>query len=319
MKNSNLISKNPIKIENKEWLALAAISAFVLVKVLISIYGNLADFQDSDFPANVFPLESASGIAFEILLTFLAAGCLCLTYLTCAELFGKSPGFFSVLLAIGTLTFFEQSSALPTELFSVFFALAAVYFFVKKRLTFSSATAFAALFFNPLCFLLIPLFVTILFLRRELVKNYLKICLPFVFLLFLALAFGFKLPNVMESFSLERTLSYFPELISQNLFYAFLPIGFFFLLKDLKKDKKSFLLIGYFAIELVISSFKPSGLMNLILPSAIISGYGFYRTLLTRTGTSWKGTLIILIIAVMAVLTLINLASEMLGVLSKRF
>ena len=320
MKTSNFLDKNLIKIKNKEWVAFTAISAFVLVKILIALYGNPANFQDSDFSTTLFiPAPVSSSLVLEIFLILVSAGCLSLTYLTCAELFGKSPGFFSVLLAIGTLTFFERSSILLTDILSIFFALAAVYFFVKNRLTLSSAMVLATLFFNILYVLLMPLFISALFLRRAFLKSYLKVYLPFIFVLFLTLVSKIKLPDIMQNFDPGKVLLYFPELLGQNLFYAFFPISFFFLLKDFKKDKKPLILIGYLTIELALSSFRPSGLINLILPSAAISGYGFYRTLLTKTGTSWKGVLIILIIAVMAVLTLINLTSETLELVSKRF
>ena len=284
--------KNPAKIENKEWLAFAAIHAFLLIKGLAAIYG-------SHEKTHSFPLE--------ILLITAATGCISLAYLISKEKFGHAPGLFAAAISAWTFIFLEPLSSHPAEIISISLALTSAYFFIKEFPAASSITAFAASVFNPLNALLIPLFAGTILLRKENTEKYLKTCLPFALLLIIALSF--KTPLLLERFQPEsfRDIS---GILSRNLFHAFLPLGLFFVLKDLKKIKKGMIAAGLLGIASSSVLFQQASLASIIIPSGTISGYGLYRILITKTGTSWKGRLIILAVGTMAAATLIKIFAE---------
>lgn len=280
----------------------------------------------------------------EMLVIAFAAGSIFLTYLTAKKIFNESVGLMAGLLVAGTSVFFQQSSLFLTEIPSTFFAMMAVYMLAKDRLAMGSAFAFAAAMFKFPHFLMLPAILILPALRLYLNRNFsrsfrdaLKLGVPYAALglLFLAgnyFAYGNGPGDIeasLEPLRLAMThqsnlvhavqgaagnLLFYPsELMKQNIFYAFLPLGLIFFAREKLRDPRLAVLAGYLIIYLSYFTYitnKQERFALLFLPAAaIFSAYGFYRLLITRKGTSATGILLTIIILAMGVFAAFNVIS----------
>lgn len=69
----------------------------------------------------------------EILILAFSAGLMIMTYLIACELFNRKTGLVSVFLIAFTPVFFKFSSLVMTGIPSTFFALSAIYFYIRKK------------------------------------------------------------------------------------------------------------------------------------------------------------------------------------------
>ena len=280
----------------------------------------------------------------EILVIAFAAGSVFLTYLTAKEIFNESVGLMAALLVAGTSVFFQQSSLFLTEIPSTFFAMMAIYMLAKDRLALGSAFAFAAAMFKFPHFLMLPALFILPAFRFYLGRNFsrsfkdiLKLGFPYAAagLLFLAgnyFAYSsgpVDLEAAFEPLSLAMVhqsnaahavegaagnLLFYPiELVKQNVFYAFLPLGLIFFARERFSDPRLAVLAGYLILYLSYLTYitnKQERFALLFLPvAAIFSAYGFYRILIARRGTSAAGILLTALILAMGVFAAVNVIS----------
>ena len=140
--------------------------------------------------------------ASGFIIFFFAGGSLVLTYLLAKDLFNKRVAIIAIVLTYITPFFFLFSNRVLTGIPAMFFCLAAVYSFTKKRLALSALFCFLAFFFRyPAGIILIAIgiliFITYYYENstRKIIKNLkknprpiLEFCLTFLFLFLIFLS-----------------------------------------------------------------------------------------------------------------------------------
>ena len=133
-------------------------------------------------------------------------------------------------------------------------------------------------------------------------------------------AFGFFQVGGVGSFG--SAFFYLVGLLAQNPFYVFLPVGFLFLLKEVRRDSRVALLVGYlvaYFFYFVALAGLNERFVQLFLPVvAISSAYGFYRVLLLEKGSSFTGVAMTVLVFVLAVFAAFNSVSDVFGVVRER-
>ena len=278
-------------------------------------------------------------VFFELLLLAFGAGVVFLAYLVSKDFFNDSVGLMAALLLVGTGSFFSQVSLFLPELPSVFFSLLAVYLLSRDKLVFGSVVAFVACAFDFSHFLLFVVFAGCVWMRKSLSASLsagLRLGLPWVLIVFFLLSvsfffFGFGVADlgfVFASLSVQGESSigsaffYLAGLLVQNPFYVFLPVGFLFLLKEVGKNSKAALLVGYLVAYLfyfVALAGSQERFVQLFLPvAAISSAYGFYRVLLFDKGSSLTGVVGTVLVFAMVVFAAFSSVSDVFGSVKER-
>ena len=114
-------------------------SVYIGIGKYIFSFGNIGIWESIRPPMLPIMLGAIwkSGIdvsaASEILIVLFSLGVLFLTYLISAEIFNRNVGFVSAFLLAFTPVFFKFSSLVMTGIPSAFFALLAIYLYLKNK------------------------------------------------------------------------------------------------------------------------------------------------------------------------------------------
>ncbi len=222
-------------------------------------------------------------IASKIIMLLFSSGALIMVYKITKNIFDKRTANLSVLLLAFTPLFFSYSSTILTEIPSLFFALAALYFIMKNKFVLSGI--FASLSFLtkfPNLILIAVLFFYMLIYRRRL-SDYVKFGLSFLILImpyFVANYFltgSFFRPLLLASkhganvaYAVKPALLslfyYIIMPIKDNILFLFVFLGLFFYFKNgLYKDKNKNLLTIFTLIYFLYFTYIPNKQLRFFL------------------------------------------------------
>lgn len=202
-----------------------------------------------------------SAVFSRIAVLLLSIGCLYLVYLVGKEIFDEKIGLAAMFILAFTPLFFGYSIMILTGIPSTFFALLAIYFFVKEKFAFSGFFSVIALLFRfPQGLVLAVL--GILVLHRRNLKNIAEFCVGasplIIYLMINQIVYGSAiLPFQMGAAMIKGVflwiykqgiLYYWIGLLKQNFLVIFsIPFFVIYFLKK-KFDLKINLLIVLFAL-----------------------------------------------------------------------
>ncbi|MEM5797913.1 MAG: glycosyltransferase family 39 protein [Candidatus Aenigmatarchaeota archaeon] len=192
----------------------------------------------------------------HIIALLFSIGCIFMVFLIGKEIFNKRVGLLAAVILSITPIFFSLSLSLLTDIPSTFFALVAIWFFIKKQPIFSglaAGLAFLTRFPQGLVFLAIICLLFLDFLKRKKIKSIasflIGFCIVIPYFVFNQITYGSALapfPYAVEAVHGEYlwlydlgVSFYFWVLPVQNLFFIFTIAGFYFYFKKklwLKKD-----------------------------------------------------------------------------------
>ncbi|MBW2988920.1 glycosyltransferase family 39 protein [Candidatus Woesearchaeota archaeon] len=245
------------------------------------------------------------------------AGCILLTYLIGKEAFDKNSALLGALFLALSPTFLFYSSTLLTGIPSTFFALLAVYLFVKEKYILSGMMVGVSCMTRFLqLFVIVPMAAMILvhgdkkaYKITMLLSGAFAISIPY--LIFNLTAYKNPIyPFLLQAFMTKNTgwiyhrpfHFYLKFLLTENLMTLFSIIGAFFILK--KKDMGKSLVLGIFAaffIFFMSIAHKETRFALTFLPYLyLISAYGAVK-MFKKAGRR-KNTVFILAIMVSALI-----------------
>ncbi len=244
----------------------------------------------------LWKLNLSPTIYGRILELLFASGCVYLAYKTGKEIFNEKIGLLSALLLAFTPTFLFFSKIMLSDIPSAFFALLAVYLFIKKEFFYTGL--FASIAFMTR-FLQIGIFISILIIlvyNHKKYKNFNKNLLNLVsgfsiilapFLIFNTIRYGNPVhPFLFQLFMAKYTgwvfhqpfSFYFVSIVKENFMFLFSLIGIFFIFKK-RNITSSFVLaiLLLFFIFFNLISHKEMRFVITFLPYlAMISSYGLF-------------------------------------------
>ncbi|MEK6916106.1 MAG: glycosyltransferase family 39 protein [Nanoarchaeota archaeon] len=240
---------------------------------------------------NIIYTAKLIGLLFSI-------GCLVMTYLLGKKLFNGKTAIISAMLLFIAPIFFINSSAVLTDIPSLFFALTSIYLFIDKKLFLAGVfAAISFLFRFPQGILFVALLISQLInkkIEKQAIWGFILTLLPFFVFNF----FMYKNPfipfttayehqfNAVYSVISNTFLSYLYNLfyypiwiIKQNILLLFSLAGIYFIIKD--KNKKSNILLmvvllftGYFTF---IINKQPRFLIIFLPYICILAAHGILQ------------------------------------------
>lgn len=367
-----------IAIKNKERLVYALVLIFVIIKFAVALQFHPADWDEAVYAGmgkHVYSLGASglweeirplglplllgavwkSGFPFaffsEIMMAAFAAGTIVLTYLIAKRLFNDTTGLFAALLVAGSPLFFRQSSLFLTEIPSTFFALASLYFMIrKKEVAAGTFAGIAAMFKFPHLLLIgalsAPLLAEYLKARDagKLLKAAAKTAAPFIAVILVFLSANYLAyrenpadlgaaikPFVLASphssnplhaveGTMQSLLFYAVAILKQNIFFLFAAIGIFAAIKGRKESCYAMLayLAAYFAYFTAAINKQERFALLMMPAAAIFAAYGTYRILLLGKGTTKKGAALTFALFLMAGFASYNIIAEDAGYVRER-
>ncbi len=343
-------------------ILIAIISLFLLIKIVFLLKYHLPIWDEAvylgtgkyiyslgnsglweDFRPIGFPLVIGTlwklGISYisaaEVVSVLFAAGTVALVYLIAEMLFGRKVAVISALLTATFPLFFLYASYILTEIPSTFFALLAVYLYLRNKIVFAGISSGIAFLFKFTQGLMAAGFV--LFFAYELLKDkkiketakktalfcasFFAAVLPYLLLnyvlyrkytstLFDAIFRPFILAswhqyNPAESIQgagitalLQNLFFYFITILKNNFLLIVFVIGAILIMKkgESKKALLVALLLAYFAYFTYIPNKQDRFLLTFFPFIAILAGYALFFLLQKYKGTSLAWPLMLIML-----------------------
>lgn len=204
----------------------------------------------------------------KIITYILSTSTIIITYLIGRDLFDEKTALTSTILLAFIPTFFLANSQLMSSIPSTFFAITAVYFFIKQKYFYSgfiSGIAFITRFLQLYVFIIFLVFVLVFNYkkRREMIKNYFSILKGFSIPTAVYLILNLILyKNPISPFTLQIYMAkytgwpwwepltyYFKHLLKESYLIFFILAGLLYVVKN--KEKKQMMIISLFLIYFI--------------------------------------------------------------------
>src|SRR3989338_4757616 len=245
-----------------------------------------------------------------------SAGCIYFTCLIGREVFNDKIALLSAFFVAFSPTFFNYTTIALTEIPSLFFGLAAVYYFIRRNFLFAgvlSGISFMTRFLQFGIFLILFLFLLSEYNRKNLI-NLFYLILGFVLTILPYLLFNyFSYNNLFYPFFLQTFLTkytgwmyhqpfwfYFLGLFKENILFVFAIIGLFLIINAGKYKKKViFFIFSLFFIFFILIKHKEMRFIITFLPYlSLITAYGIYSFLDKIKNRNVRNTIFIIAISV---------------------